>query len=64
MTAPQDVAPHRGLAPSTRTLISLAAGVVVLAGVYFARGLFGPLALAAVVVIIEIGRASCRERVL
>ncbi|OCI33156.1 AI-2E family transporter [Oerskovia enterophila] len=52
MTAPQDVAPHRGLAPSTRTLISLAAGVVVLAGVYFARGLFGPLALAAVVVII------------
>ncbi|MBD7979813.1 AI-2E family transporter [Oerskovia merdavium] len=52
MTAPQDASPHRGLAPSTRTLISLAAAVIVLAGVYFARGLFGPLALAAVVVII------------
>ncbi len=52
MTAPQVAAPQRGLAPSTRILISLAAGVIVLAGVYFARGLFGPLALAAVVVII------------
>ncbi|MFE4465050.1 AI-2E family transporter [Oerskovia sp. NPDC056781] len=52
MTALQDAARPPGLAPSTRTLLSLAAAVIVLAGVYFARSLFGPLALAAVVVII------------
>jgi AI-2 transport protein TqsA len=52
MTALQDAPRPPGLAPSTRTLLSLAAAVIVLAGVYFARELFGPLALAAVVVII------------
>ncbi|MHA7134709.1 AI-2E family transporter [Oerskovia turbata] len=52
MTALQDAPRPPGLAPSTRTLLSLAAAVIVLAGVYSARGLFGPLALAAVVVII------------
>ncbi|MEK8226333.1 hypothetical protein NKG05_10130 [Oerskovia sp. M15] len=38
MTAPQDATQHQGLAPSTRTLLSLAAAVIVLAGVYVARG--------------------------
>ena len=35
-----------------RTLLTLAAAVVVLAGVYFARELVGPLALAIVLVVI------------
>ncbi|PJI84803.1 AI-2E family transporter [Luteimicrobium subarcticum] len=41
-----------GLAPSTRTLLSLAAAIVVLAGVHEARGVLAPLFLAAVLVII------------
>jgi len=40
------------LSPSLRMLLGLAAAVVALAGVSFARELFGPLALAAVIVII------------
>ncbi|WP_307858549.1 AI-2E family transporter [Microbacterium flavescens] len=40
------------LSPSLRTLLGLAAAVVVLAGVYFARELVGPLVLAIVLVII------------
>lgn len=40
------------LSPSLRVLIVLAASVVVLAGVYFARSLIGPLALAIVLVVI------------
>ena len=50
MSAP---APDRaGLSPALRTLIALAAGTVVLAGVWFAQEVVGPLALAAVLVII------------
>ncbi len=40
------------LSPSLRTLLALAAAVIVLAGVYFARELVGPLALAIVLVVI------------
>lgn len=40
------------LSPGIRTLVVLAAAVVVLAGVYFARSLIGPLALAIVLVVI------------
>ncbi|MGN6219483.1 MAG: AI-2E family transporter [Microbacterium sp.] len=40
------------LSPSLRVLLTLAAAAVVLAGVYFARSVFGPLALAIVLVII------------
>ncbi len=40
------------LSPSLRTLLGLAAAAVVLAGVYFARDLVGPLALAVVLVVI------------
>jgi len=48
--APAD--PPPALSPSLRTLIGLAAAVVVLAGVFFARELVGPLALAIVLVVI------------
>ncbi|MCC2032556.1 AI-2E family transporter [Microbacterium allomyrinae] len=40
------------LSPSIRVLLGLAAAVVVLAGVFFARDVFGPLALAIVLVVI------------
>ena len=40
------------LPPSTRTLLALAAGVVVLAGVHTAREVLAPILLAAVIVII------------
>lgn len=40
------------LSPALRTLLTLAAAVVVLAGVFFARELVGPLALAIVLVVI------------
>lgn len=40
------------LSPGLRTLLALAAAVVVLAGAYFARELVGPLALAVVLVVI------------
>ncbi|MFB8190165.1 AI-2E family transporter [Microbacterium sp. NPDC055988] len=42
----------RSLSPSLRVLLVLAASVLTLAGVYFARDLFGPIALAIVIVII------------
>jgi predicted PurR-regulated permease PerM len=45
-------APPPVLSPGLRVLLVLAAAVVVLAGVYFARGLVGPLALAIVLVVI------------
>lgn len=44
--------PAPALSPSLRTLLALAAAAVVLAGVYFARDLVGPLALAIVLVVI------------
>lgn len=40
------------LSPSLRVLLLLAASAVTLAGVYFARDLFGPIALAIVIVVI------------
>lgn len=40
------------LSPSLRVLLGLAAAVVVLAGIFFAREIFGPLALAIVLVVI------------
>ncbi len=45
-------APPPAISPSLRVLLVLAATVVVLAGVYFARSLIGPLALAIVLVVI------------
>lgn len=42
----------RMLSPSLRVLLLLAASAVTLAGVYFARDLFGPIALAIVIVVI------------
>lgn len=44
--------PDRMLSPSLRVLLVLAASAVTLAGVYFARDLFGPVALAIVIVVI------------
>ncbi|SDR88787.1 Predicted PurR-regulated permease PerM [Paraoerskovia marina] len=41
-----------GLAPSTRIMLSIAAAIVVLAGMHAAEGIIGPMALAAVIVII------------
>lgn len=41
-----------GLAPSLRVLLTLAAATVALAGVYFLREVFGPVALAIVIVVI------------
>lgn len=41
-----------GLSPSLRTLLALAAAVVVLAGVSYAREIIGPIAIGAVIVII------------
>lgn len=45
-------AERHGLSPALRILLGLAAAVVALAGISFARELFGPLAVAAVIVII------------
>ncbi|WP_231481855.1 MULTISPECIES: AI-2E family transporter [unclassified Microbacterium] len=45
-------ATDRMLSPSLRVLLLLAASAVTLAGVYFARDLFGPIALAIVIVVI------------
>jgi predicted PurR-regulated permease PerM len=50
--APPVAAPVPALSPVLRTLLGLAAAVIALAGLYFARELVGPLALAAVIVII------------
>jgi predicted PurR-regulated permease PerM len=44
--------PRQGLAPSTRTLLTLASAVVMLAGVHAARGILAPLFLAVVLVIL------------
>ncbi|WP_311257613.1 AI-2E family transporter [Microbacterium sp. WCS2018Hpa-9] len=41
-----------GLSPSLRVLLTLAAATIALAGVYFAREVFGPVALAIVIVVI------------
>ncbi|WP_337007045.1 MULTISPECIES: AI-2E family transporter [unclassified Microbacterium] len=49
---PTGPAANRMLSPSLRVLLVLAASAVALAGVYFVRDLFGPLALAIVIVII------------
>ncbi|MDQ7877188.1 AI-2E family transporter [Microbacterium sp. QXD-8] len=51
MTRPAP-APPPALSPGLRVLVVLATSVVVLAGVYFARSLIGPLALAVVLVVI------------
>lgn len=57
MNQPSEVAltppPDRsGLPPALRTLLGLAAAVIVLAGMWLGRELIGPLALAAVIVLI------------
>ncbi|WP_239453071.1 MULTISPECIES: AI-2E family transporter [Microbacterium] len=52
MTRAAPPAPTPALPPSLRMLLVLATTVVVLAGVYFARELIGPLALAIVLVVI------------
>ncbi|MDY0908240.1 AI-2E family transporter [Microbacterium sp. CFBP9034] len=52
MTRAEPAVPSPALSPTIRTLIALAAAVIVLAGVYFARELVGPLALAIVLVVI------------
>lgn len=43
---------ERALSPSLRVLLTLAAATIALAGVYFARELFGPIALAIVIIIV------------
>ena len=50
MTSPS--ADHRGLAPATRVLLTLAAAVIVVVGFYLGRSVIGPFVLAAVIVII------------
>jgi len=52
VTRPAQPVPPPAISPSLRVLLVLAATVVVLAGVYFARSLIGPLALAIVLVVI------------
>jgi predicted PurR-regulated permease PerM len=52
VTRPAPAPPPPVLSPGLRVLIVLATTVVVLAGVYFARSLIGPLALAVVLVVI------------
>ncbi|MGM7680069.1 AI-2E family transporter [Microbacterium sp. A94] len=55
LVAPTAVAPEPAppaLSPALRVLIGLAAAVVVLVGMFFAREVIGPLALGAVIVII------------
>ncbi|MEV4686542.1 AI-2E family transporter [Microbacterium sp. LWH3-1.2] len=52
MTRAAQPAPPPPISPSLRVLLVLATTVVVLAGVYFARSLIGPLALAIVLVVI------------
>lgn len=47
-----DPATVGGLSPSLRVLLTLAAATVALAGVYFIREVFGPVALAIVIVVI------------
>ena len=47
-----DSATVGGLSPSLRVLLTLAAATVALAGVYFIREVFGPVALAIVIVVI------------
>src|SRR6187399_353108 len=49
---PLPAPPAPGLSPTLRVLLGLAAAVIALAGLSFARELVGPLALAAVIVII------------
>lgn len=44
--------PHTGPSPAQRTLVTLAAAAVVLAGLFFAKEIVGPLVLGAVLVII------------
>lgn len=43
---------RRGLNPATRVLLTLAAAVLTVAGLYVARGVIGPLAVAALVVMV------------
>ena len=52
MTRPATHVPQPALSPSLRTLLALAAVVVLLAGVSLAREIVGPLALAIVLVVI------------
>lgn len=52
VTRAEPTPPAPALSPSLRTLLALAAAVVVLAGVFFARDIVGPLALAIVLVVI------------
>jgi AI-2 transport protein TqsA len=42
----------RGFSPASRVLLSLAAATVTIAGLYLARGVIGPLAIAALVVMV------------
>ncbi len=49
---PAPVTPAPALSPALRVLLGLAAAVIALAGLFFARELVGPLVLAAVIVII------------
>lgn len=44
--------PRRTFSPASRMLLTLAAAAIVIAGLYFARGVIGPLAIAALVVMV------------
>lgn len=51
-TLPDPTAGERALSPGLRILLTLAAATIALAGVFFVREVFGPVALAIVIVII------------
>lgn len=51
-TLPDPTAGERALPPGLRVLLTLAAATIALAGVFFVREVFGPVALAIVIVII------------
>ena len=63
MSRVEPVVPPPALSPGLRTLIGLAAAVVVLSGVFLAREIVGPLALAIVLVVIcEAARGPLERR--
>ena len=50
--ADREPASHTGLSPASRVLLTLATATITIAGLYLARGVIGPLAVAALVVMV------------
>ena len=48
----REVASHTGLSPASRVLLTLATATITIAGLYVARGVIGPIAIAALVVMV------------